>query len=155
MSLMTPPTIVEKVAVESLLVFGDLSWIDYILTATHTLEETSNAQSGEGICSSAAAEGGYHRFLSVHIEDINVEIVFPSQDIPTKTIPLAMKIGRRPFSSLNGASSIGARAKPMQKIVILRLYTTALIPHSTVNSSEAGLTSPAAKPASAVTAQAM
>jgi hypothetical protein len=42
-------------------------------------------------------------------------------NIPTNKTPLAMKIGRRPLISEKGARIIGARAKPTQKRVMLRL----------------------------------
>lgn len=61
-------------------------------------------------------------------------------------------MGRRPLISENGASTMGASANPMQKIVMPRLYTTALMSHSCVKGPEAGVISPAEYPASAVTA---
>lgn len=63
--------------------------------------------------------------------------------IPTKMIPLIMNIGLLPLISEKGASTIGARPNPTQKIVIAKLYTTKLIPHSAVSSADAGLASPA------------
>jgi hypothetical protein len=52
---------------------------------------------------------------------VSIIQAYSGVNIPTKRIPLAMKIGRRPLISENGASTIGARAKPQQKSVILKL----------------------------------
>lgn len=44
-----------------------------------------------------------------------------TMNIPTNKTPLAMKMGRRPLISEKGARTMGAKANPTQKRVMLRL----------------------------------
>lgn len=76
-------------------------------------------------------------------------------NIPINTTPLTINVGRRPCSSDIGASTIGASANPMQKMVMDRLATITLTFHLAAIIDDAALASPAEKLASSVTPHAI
>jgi len=61
----------------------------------------------------------------------------------TKRIPVAMKTGRRPLISENGARNMGPIPKPAVNTVIPTLYATRETPHSSVSCASGAAYAPA------------